>query len=376
MEKEILYRAINNNDYNDYLNNKDIECILLRTNRTSLEPRIKNYYNLCINGIMANALDTIGGHVLGHKIKRETSCFISTTSNFDIACTEYAIPQAGNYNHDNNRKNVIVLEVEKDKILSEVDEIKDLRNQTNIDDMIIDLRNGKLEYYYNRCILSETYNPNMPGYNLEKDSNRVYNGFRTEIPGISNYSKAVDEVVFYKQIRKELIKKILYPLEQDILYGCNNPNINIELDLLEYASKKIDDNSQKIFDEMYPTIQSGNNLTDILLKYYDVIPGNNISEKYYRLKGIKKHILQEILSIINKEISANYQIDRLVDNKIGVCDMSNYYNDFTNISEKDIILVENNGNIYKYSHDKGAYIYSDDIIKQTEVRTLIKKKSR
>ena len=369
MDKEILYRAINDSDYSKYKEGKDIECLLIDSFKNNPEPRIVEYYNLCINGDMKNALDTIVGHIHGGKLKRGTSCWISTTANFDIACTEYAIPQAGNYNYYENRKNIIMMEVDKDKVLSNSNQINHLRNKKGLDDIIIDVRNSKLSEYYNNCIFSESYNSDMPGYNIEKDCSRIINKTITRVTGFSNYATASEEVLIYKKIKSDLVKQIFYPLQQDILYGCNDMSANVDLELLELIVRNLDKKQQILFNVLYPTLVTGNNLTDIIIDNPNKLEGYNIYQKYDNLKELKKQLLQTIVNMVNDKMLTNLKISRLVDDKIGVYDLNNPYN-YGGISEKDIILIEQDGMIYKYNHDINKYINNESVIDAIKVKQL------
>ena len=235
MNSETLFRALSSYDEENYNTKGEIKSLLFKpvTSKKRLEKK-QEYYNLCIEGNGEYALDTVVGHVQGRKLQVETSCWISTTSNFGLACSEYAIPQSGNYNHFDNRKNVVRIEVEKSKILSDNEKIKKLRNTNMPDEIFIVLRDGKLNSYYNNSILSETFNPDMLGYDWFKDATKYVFGTKTRVDGFSNYATASKEVLAYKEIQSELIKSLYVPLQQDILYGSNTI-MDLDIEWLEYA---------------------------------------------------------------------------------------------------------------------------------------------
>lgn len=356
METEILFRALSHYDQQNYEETGEIKCLLFKptTSKTILEKK-REYYKLCINGNGEYALDTIVGHVQGGKLQVETSCWISTTSSFDLACSEYAIPQSGNYNNFAKRKNIIKIEVEKTKLLNDNKQIIKLRDTNIPDGIFIDLREGLLNSYYNNSVLSETFNPNMPGYDFIKEVNRDIFNITTSVDGFSNYATAAKEVLSYKKIKKELIKSIYVPLQQDILYATSTL-INLDLDLLEYAFLRLSPKQKEFFKMLYPNITNGSNLTDILFQNYKLIGGTNIYEKYETLKKQKIEILSSLVSIINAKFKKyGLNIKRVVDDKVLVysfdipCQLSKS-------SINDVIIVESLGELYKYNHSDKAYV--------------------
>lgn len=371
MNTETLFRALSNYDQQNYKETGEIKCLLFKP--TTSKPRLekkREYYKLCIKGNGEYSLDTIVGHVQGRKLEVETSCWISTTSNFDLACSEYAIPQSGNYNHFENRKNVIRLEVERTKILSDNEEIKKLRNQAIPDGIFIDLRERRLNSYYNNSILSETFNPNMPGYNCIKDLNREIFNATTRVDGFSNYATASKEVLAYKEIKKELIKSIYFPLQQDIIYASST-TIDIDINLLEYASLKLSAKQKEIFNLLYPNITIGTNLTDILFQNYKLIEGTNIYEKYETLKRKKIEILSSLVSIINDKFREyGLNVKRVVDDEVLVYSLDRPYQ-LSKSSINDVIIVESSGELYKYNHIDKAYVSERG--KVLEKKNLIRK---
>ena len=73
--------------------------------------------------------------------------------------------------------------------------------------------------------------------------------------------------------------------------------------------------------------------------------------------------------MLNDKMLTNLKISRLVDDKIGVYDLNNPYN-YGGISEKDIILIEQDGMIYKYNHDINKYINNESVIDAIKVKQL------
>ena len=372
MNSETLFRALSSYDEENYNTKGEIKSLLFKpvTSKKRLEKK-QEYYNLCIEGNGEYALDTVVGHVQGRKLQVETSCWISTTSNFDLACSEYAIPQSGNYNHFDNRKNVVRIEVEKSKILSDNEKIKELRNTNMPDEVFIDLRDGKLNSYYNDSLVSETFNLNMPGYDWIKDFNRRFFGTKTSVDGFSNYATASKEVLAYKEIKSELIKSLYVPLQQDILYG-SNVILDIDINLLETVYKQLTQKQKEFFKLLYPNITTGANLTDILLQNYKLIEGMNIYEKYETLKKQKIEMLSILTNIINdKSRESKLNIQRVVDNGILVYSLDMPY-ELSKSSINDVIIIQLAGELYKYNHNDKAYVNEQGKVLKKEI--LIKNK--
>ena len=372
MNSETLFRALSSYDEENYNTKGEIKSLLFKpvTSKKRLEKK-QEYYNLCIEGNGEYALDTVVGHVQGRKLQVETSCWISTTSNFGLACSEYAIPQSGNYNHFDNRKNVVRIEVEKSKILSDNEKIKELRNTNMPDEVFIDLRDGKLNSYYNDSLVSETFNLNMPGYDWIKDFNRRFFGTKTSVDGFSNYATASKEVLAYKEIKSELIKSLYVPLQQDILYG-SNAILDIDINLLETVYKQLTQKQKEFFKLLYPTITTGANLTDILLQNYKLIEGMNIYEKYEILKKQKIEMLSILTNIINdKSRESKLNIQRVVDNGILVYSLDMPY-ELSKSSINDVIIIQLAGELYKYNHNDKAYVNEQGKVLKKEI--LIKNK--
>ena len=367
MNSETLFRALSSYDEENYNTKGEIKSLLFKpvTSKKRLEKK-QEYYNLCIEGNGEYALDTVVGHVQGRKLQVETSCWISTTSNFGLACSEYAIPQSGNYNHFDNRKNVVRIEVEKSKILSDNEKIKKLRNTNMPDEVFIDLRDGKLNSYYNDSLVSETFNLNMPGYDWIKDFNRRFFGTKTSVDGFSNYATASKEVLAYKEIKSELIKSLYVPLQQDILYG-SNVILDIDINLLETVYKQLTQKQKEFFKLLYPTITTGANLTDILLQNYKLIEGMNIYEKYETLKKQKIEMLSILTNIINdKSRESKLNIQRVVDNGILVYSLDMPY-ELSKSSINDVIIIQLAGELYKYNHKDKAYVNEQGKVLKKEI---------
>ena len=379
----ILYRALNEEDMDNYNNDNYIFCSLYNAKFNKINKRIsKNYniyYNLCLLKDRKYALDSIIGHISGKRLSVNISPWVSTSTDFDFVVREYAVPQAGNYNYQRKRKPVLVIDIDDDKVYSDYNKIIKLRDSRNCD-FAIDLRNGLLnEYYDKNAISSEKYNIDMPGYNLTADANRELLGYKTSVQGFSNYAYASSEVLIYGAIDKKYNKVLIYPLLQDIIYSIG-VDINELLPLIINDGYKINftiNNFCKEFDplfrELYPSNEESVNLTDYLVDNYNCIPGNNIEEKYNYLKEEKKKMLGIIVNKLNLLFNTSYKVTRLIDDSLLV---SNYEN-LNNLSDKqrnDLLLIEKDNSLYSYVNESNEYISNDNKLSNMDVLKLIRKK--
>ncbi len=374
----LLYRAINSSDAKKLENNGNIECSLIETHKNKSRKNHQIYYDLCINGNMEFALDCIVSHIMGNRLRAGLSSWISTTKDFNFACSEYAMPQAGAYNESGTRKPVII--VESNEVLDDIDNIKNLRNKNNVEDLAIDTSNGNLKRYYGKAFLAEAYNEKMPGFDLVKSINYEHDPSTLNINGINNYALCSQEVLFFKQIKKDKIKCIIYPLFQDILYGCNidtEKNINFlknNIDTIYEFLSNIESNKidEDFLLSLYPSYKSSNNLTDYLYNNYNNVDGTNIYEKYNNLKNRKKELLKQIITEFNKEFGCNLFLQKIVDDEILVLDLDNPFN-ITNKQMYDLLLVKYGNTLYKYNPNKKNYNYEEKELDRNKIKLLIKK---
>ena len=358
-----LYRAINEKDIKNYLAGKNITCTLLNTcesiNTFSLNDRDKILSD-CRDYFIKErkyALNGILGHVNGAKFKCNRSPWVSTSSNLKFVLEEYAIPQSGEYNWSDGRKPVIVINYADSKVFKDIDMIKRIREDNSLNEFAIDLRDNNLEKLYDADVIENEVNF---GFRLDNDGNVV----KTKIPCFKRYATNANEVLVYKEIKKEDVKIILYPLLQDIIYSCN---IDIEKNygfILQHINDIYNIINRRLMRDiglkkLYPSISESVNLTDILYNNYRSIEGYDINEKYNNLKRIKKERLTDLVEVINLKLNTSLKVDRIIDDNIKVCPYGKmkYYN---TKQLNDIVLVENNGKVYKYFHKEKAYVSKDN----------------
>ena len=371
----LLYRAINDNDLKCLRNGESIKCSLINSkldinskNKKDQE-LINSWFNDYFNRVREYALNGMIGHVSGAKFKCNRSPWISTSTNFRYVASEYAVPQAGNYNWDDKRKPVILIDYCDNKIYDDTHKIESLK-KTKIDDFAINLSDNKLKELYDLDIIE---NEIKLGYYLTKDRKLV----KTSIDYTNNFSTAASEVLIYKEIKNDDIKLIIYPLLQDVIYSCDvklNKEYKFIIENIERINQILNRmiKEEKGFSILYPDICSANSLTDILKENYSDINGDDIETKYILLKKFKKEELEKLVSSINSELGTNWIVKDLVDDRVIACSYSNIKK-YTKRQYNDIVLLENNNKVYKYSHTDCAYVsQGEDKIK---IKTKIKKKA-
>lgn len=373
----ILYRAINKTD--EYLLEKigRIPCSYLNQNEKELikykdldeekrDTLLENNYNALYEQYILQergyAIDTIVGHVNGKTLNSTKTPWISTTSDCRFAISEYAVPQSGKYNKSGSRKPVIV--IEKENIYKDVKDVKKLRLSKE-KDFGIDLRNDNISILYEKGAIDPTNN--------------------RKLPGIKGFSTKASEVLIYKEISKKDIKLIIYPFIQDIIYSCNidmdkcyNLFISNEEKLKILYNDLCDNlgNYKKIFKELYPTYETGNNLTDLLIKYNDCLPNDTIENKYEYVKHIKRRILEITIQEFNKRFNSKLKLNKIVDEKILVKN-TNRISIKENKDINDIILVEQNGELYKFNPSTSEYIsHNNKTISKQKVKELTQRKKK
>ena len=354
----IIDRAMSDMDMKHYHNGENILCTLLNSyldinNRSKDEQ--KDILECChryFEQEREQALNGTIGHVNGAKFKCDRSPYISTSPDFDFVVSEYAMPQAGTYNWYNKRKPIAIIDYDDDKIYENIAKICSLKRTYN-EDFAINLNDSRLKKLYDLGIIE---NETSFGYRITNDRKII----KTTIPGINNFSTAASEILIYKEIKREDIKLIIYPIIQDILYSCN-VDINRKLDFIRKNCAKINKTITEMLKNypdlciLYPSIDSGIPLTDILEERYIIVNGNTIEKKYEKLKEYKRKLLILLVKELNATLKTNWQVTRLVDDKVIACSYNNAKK-YSKKQQHDIILIEKDQEVYKYSHEESAYV--------------------
>lgn len=316
-----LYRGINDRDYELWRSNKDILCNLTRNDLKN--KNIEKIKSEVFRGDLSLSLDRIIGHVSGLNMKQ--SCWISSSSDYNHVLREYCIPQCGKYNTDPQRKNIIVINADKDKEITE-DVDREAKNVSDYNSHYIDLSNNNLSKYVNNGFICPI-SINKKSYN--------YNGNNKYIPkitGFNNFAYGSSEHLFLNSIKKEDIKYIITPLMQDIIYAytykIEDSSLieNIIDNLMKYElliQENINNNVYNFNDEEMKLINylyieknnKYNNVIDLVIKNYDNT--HDIVNDYEVLKDIKRNILSKIteLNTITLVDDSIYVINDTLNNK-------------------------------------------------------------
>lgn len=343
-----LYRALNEHELN-YLNGK-IVCNLCKPINANNKICKEICYEIDEHDFSL-AVDRIIGHVGGQNINH--SLWISTSKDFRHVISKYAIPQAGKYNSDDYRKEIIVIDPNKKN--NEIN-LENVRNSKNVIDLFgkyIDISNDNLnKYYQNDLILPYYKNSNVSLYGQSLYKNIFNEGKKTEITGFNNFAKASKEVLFFVFIDSKNIKYRLDPLMQDIIYAflvnklseknIGNLSENDIGDLIDekyntfynidYESK-LNTEELNIFNYLYKPYKGKYNSLITLIKY--IFPySKNIKDNYEALKEIKRIILRKITGL---------EKIKIVDDEIDVFNDLDEINNFPKKSKNNIIYcVDNN----------------------------------
>ena len=277
------------------LNDFDMECIskyqLIYSNLfrsyldDSTKKKAKKIMTELVSTNITTSLDRIIGHVNGKALNY--SCWISTSDDLLFTLKEYAIPQSGTYNIDMYRKNVAILEFdESDKINLDSLDFKDKDEYEKMYSKALDLTNNKLGNYFNQGLikpLSRNDYTNCVSGNVYFNAGlKELNGL-SRIHGISGFASKAGENVVYYRINKDKIKRILTPLDQDILYA-------IFIDLIRKDKKK-ERNLSKIEERNY--------MLSALNKYLDKYANidNDIHTSKYDFSKIEKQIIDYLYKL-------------------------------------------------------------------------------
>lgn len=281
-----LFRALNDFDMECISKYSIISCNLFRSylDKCTKEEALEIMTEL-VNTNITTSLDRIIGHVNGKALNY--SCWISTSDDLLFTLKEYAIPQSGTYNIDMYRKNVAILEFdESDKINLASLDFKDKDEYKKMYSKALDLTNNKLGDYFNQGLikpLSRNDYTNCVSGNVYFNAGlKELNGL-SRIHGISGFASKAGENVVYYRINKDKIKRILTPLDQDILYA-------IFIDLIRKDKKK-ERNLSKIEERNY--------MLSALNKYLDKYANidNDIHTSKYDFSKIEKQIIDYLYKL-------------------------------------------------------------------------------
>ena len=353
---------------------------------TNTEQNAYIYYydSLHLKSVVAESLDLIIGHVSGAKLKSGISPWISTSTDLPFAISEYGVPQAGNYNTEKERKPIAIIDYDDSKVYSTVDRLKEIRNKVNNFDFAVDLRDDRLRKYYDSdVVMAEQDNFNLIGGGL--NSKRIF-GYKSEVKGFSTYATRASEVLIHGVIRKDNVTKILYPLFQDIIYSSN---LDVTKNLKDIIEKQDDINSimesklakKTEYQELYPDISKGTNLTDFLIRNYSSIEGATTEDKYRNAMIMKLALLREIIC----DLKENNILD--ISDPTRILDTGLHFNSYSYLTKltqsqtkkkmqcymNDLIAIERDGTFYVYDAKNKGYVSTkndSDVISKKDILSL------
>ena len=318
-----LFRALNDFDMECYNDSGVFKCNLEREfDEVERKKHAIDKIKKELEGTnITTSLDRIIGHINGKALKY--SCWISTSDDLLFTLKEYAIPQSGTYNIDLYRKNVAILEFDKsDKINLASLDFKDKDEYKKMYSKALDLTEEKLNKYYMARIINPLWSNEVSFRHndapLDQMLNREFND--TDLHGISGFASKAGENVVYYRINKDKIKRVLTPLDQDILYA-------IFIDLIR-KDKKEERNLNKIEERNY--------MLKALDKYLDKYANidNDIHIKNYEFTDIEKQII-DYLYKLDKNGHYNALIS-LIPQYCKTTDVVNFYEDLKMIKRSII----------------------------------------
>ena len=313
-----------------------ISCNLFRSYLdVSTKKEAKKIMTELVSTNITTSLDRIIGHVNGKALNY--SCWISTSDDLLFTLKEYAIPQSGTYNIDLYRKNVAILEFDKsDKINLASLDFKDKDEYKKMYSKTLDLTNNKLDDYFNQGLI-KPLSTNEDSFKVSIDSWCKSHDPELELSlhGISGFASKAGENVVYYRINKDKIKRVLTPLDQDIIYA-------IFIDLIR-KDKKEERNLSKIEERNY--------MLKALDKYLDKYANidNDICISNYGFSKTEMAMIENLY-----KVDANGHYNALINNVVWDCkniDAVKYYEHLKNIKRNIISKITGLDNVMLLDDD-------------------------
>ncbi|MDY3948368.1 MAG: hypothetical protein SOZ04_03340 [Bacilli bacterium] len=331
-----LFRALNDFDMECISKYSIISCNLFRSYLdVSTKKQALKIMKELVSTNITTSLDRIIGHVNGKALNY--SCWISTSDDLLFTLKEYAIPQSGTYNIDMYRKNVAILGFdESDKINLASLDFKDKDEYKKMYSKTLDLTNNKLGYYFNQGLI-KPLSTNEDSFKVSVNSwcKNHDPKLKLSLHGISGFASKAGENVVYYRINKDKIKRVLTPLDQDIIYA-------IFIDLIR-KDKKEERNLNKI-DERNYMLKA---LNKYLKKYTNI--DNDICISNYGFSKTEMAMIENLY-----KVDANGHYNALINNVVGDCkniDAVKYYEHLKNIKRGIISKITGLDNVMLLDDD-------------------------
>jgi len=365
-----FYRAVNeheiSNNHNGYLCNLNIHKDDNEKMKKAFKKIINEVFGKNLIGDFSLAIDRIIGHINGKNLNY--SLWISTSKDFNYVAREYTIPQNGNYNIDDYRKEIIVIKSDR-KI--EVENDRNSRNASSFSGKFIDVSNHRLKEYNKKgLILPYAQNKNssaplseiLKSFIIDENGNLVY---KRRIDGFDNFAYSANEVLFFDSINKDDIALKLNPLMQDIIYTYTHDKSIEETNKLVFEIYKrfhdkdfrhlLSKEELNIYNYLYvPHEGKYNSLITLINNVY--LNSYDIEQAYEILKMVKRGILMKITGLNSVSI---------VDDDIYVINSIEEAMNFSDKKKHDII--------YCLDHKKNLLV-KQDILKECKEEKIKKYK--
>ena len=327
-----LFRALNDFDMECISKYSIISCNLFRSYLdVSTKKQALEIMTELVSTNITTSLDRIIGHVNGKALNY--SCWISTSDDLLFTLKEYAIPQSGTYNIDMYRKNVAILEFdESDMINLDSLDFKDKDEYEKMYSKALDLTNNKLGNYFNQGLI-KPLSTNEDSFKVSIDSWCKNYNQESGVHGISGFASKAGENVVYYRINNDKIKRVLTPLDQDIIYA-------IFIDLIR-KYKKEERNPSVIRNYMFKA------LNKYLKKYTNI--DNDICISNYGFSKTEMAMIENLY-----KVDANGHYNALINNVVGDCkkiDAVKYYEHLKNIKRGIISKITGLDNVMLLDDD-------------------------
>lgn len=347
-----------------------------------------------------NILQEIGPHIAKASSIEQKDCWISACKMFEVCVREYAIPQGGKYNTANSRKDVAVIDVSFWKKVNAISDCYSVFKSGN--NTIVDFSNiRELSNVYGRTIWEKRYNQikrirkviedvycgkidsalfdcsfvrkknaeldKLDLMSFSKERKNVngaytcYGLFDFGITAVQNgVAYAAKEVLCLNYIPMNVIKIVLTPIQQDIIYMLESEIklaiidelVNGNLEILWNEKKKqveVDINSVKACIKgeawMYPRM------------IYEFLDGSeeNIEEEYVNYLDKKEDLLKQVINFINRNSCHGIQKIGHIPERDGLkvfdFDSDKYHkHEISKRTWYDVVAVKWNGKLYRV-HD-------------------------
>lgn len=383
----IIFRALSEQDEQNYNEGKDLECVCKTTNKSYFN----NFYgtdNAFTN--IKNSLDSVLTHLSGYELEHHTSPWISASRNLKYTINSCAMPRNMKSNTTDRRKVIAVIDMDVHEDQDEVREyLYDLYKRSKSGEQIdtpefaIDLGENKLHAYYNTPFrkMEEDYAPNYRIIDSKESNQDIgpadYYWERADkeyaLPKEVEFTNESREVLVYSKIPHDKIVLMITPLVQDVIFASMKQGDNIIKDFSEieeniirvYNSLPYD--LKNLFDYLYCPDGDVNsaihyngkneaaNLTDLVT----LRSAGNIVDDYSNLRIVKRLIMDMIVT----DLKCKSTYSRLVDDSMCVGIKDDDFDFLLGIKADGLVYLQEDGKLIKAKSK-----YTNDVLRKMRVR--------